>query len=155
MRFAEIATDSAFEDAAEDQALQRASHVDFDAPNLGVRADQLSQYELDHLPFSAILLDRDGVVKFCNATEAGQSGYGVIVIGQNLFKISRYFSGNGFRGRIQRAMESSPFDLEFGWPHGANDSTRQLRVRVLSSHSGDIWLFIDRDKAEAERAAAG
>ena len=154
MRFAE-ATNGAFENAADDRGMERARRIDFDASDLGAWAEQLSQYELDHLPFGAILLDRDGVVKFYNATEARQSGSGVIPIGQNLFKISRYFSGNGFRDRIQRAMESGPFDLEFGWPHDDNASTRQLRVRVLSSRSGDIWLFIDRDKAEAEQAAAG
>ena len=155
MRFAEIATNGAFEDAADDREVERASRIDFDASDVGAWAEQLSQYELDHLPFGAILLDRDGVVKFCNATEARQSGYGVIPIGQNLFKISRRFGGDGFRGRIQRAMESGPFDLEFGWPHDDNDSTRQLRVRVLSSGNGGMWLFIDRDKAEAEQAAAG
>src|SRR5438270_355772 len=78
--------------------------VNFDAPDLAAQIEQLSRYELDHLPFGVILLNGEGVVLFYSATEAQQSGYGKIPIGQNLFEISSCMASDDFRGRIMRAM---------------------------------------------------
>ena len=122
-----------------------AAAIDFDAPNLAARAEQLSQFDLDGLPFGVILLDREGKVLFYSATEAKLSGYGEIPIGQNLFDISSCMGGDDFRLRLTRAMEAGPVDLEFGWPHDFADPERQLRIRVQSSRSGGLWIFIERD----------
>jgi hypothetical protein len=84
-------------------------------------------------------------VQFYSETEARQSGYGAIPIGQNLFKISSCLGSDDFRGRITRAMEEGPLDLEFGWPGDFNDPKRELRIRVQSSRSGGMWIFIERD----------
>jgi photoactive yellow protein len=121
--------------------------VNFDAPNLAAQIEQLSRYELDHLPFGVILLNREGVVLFYSATEAQQSGYGKIPIGQNLFEISSCMASDDFRGRIMRAMEEGPVDLEFGWTGDFDDPKRDLRFRIQSSSAKGIWIFVERDSA--------
>jgi len=121
--------------------------VNFDAPDLAAQIEQLSRYELDHLPFGVILLNREGVVLFYSATEAQQSGYGKIPIGQNLFEISSCMASDDFRGRIMRAMEEGPVDLEFGWTGDFDDPKRDLRLRIQSSSAKGIWIFVERDSA--------
>ena len=117
--------------------------VNFDAPDLAAQIEQLSRYELDHLPFGVILLNGEGVVLFYSATEAQQSGYGKIPIGQNLFEISSCMASDDFRGRIMRAMEEGPVDLEFGWKQGRPRSLDEYRTRFPT-------LFQDRE-AVADR----
>ncbi len=121
--------------------------LDFDAPDLATRAELASQSDLDNLPFGVIRLDCDGTVRFYSATEARLSGYPESPLGQNLFAISRCFGGDNFRGRIERAAETGPVDLEIGWAGDYNDPRRELRIRVQSSRSGGLWLFIERDTA--------
>ena len=123
--------------------------IDFDAPDLAVRIERLSQHELDNLPFGVILLDREGTVLFYSATEARLSGYGENPLGQDLFKISSCMGSDDFRGRLTRAIEAGPVNLEMGWPSDFGDPTRELRIRVQSSRSGGVWLFIERDAAAA------
>jgi len=119
--------------------------IDFDAPDLALRAETATQAELDDLPFGVIRLDRDGVVQFYSETEARQSGYGKLPLGQNLFALSLCLGSDDFRGRIDRAMALGAVDLEIGWPGDFGDPNRELRIRVQSSRSGGIWLFIERD----------
>ena len=50
-----------------------------------------------------------------------------------------------FRGRIKRAMDEGPVDLEFGWSGDYDDPTRDLRLRVISSSDDNgIWVCIER-----------
>jgi len=119
--------------------------LDFDAPDLARRAERASQFELDHLPFGVIQLDREGVVLFYSETEARLSGYGEKPLGLNLFAISSCLGSDAFRGRIARAKEQGPVDLEIGWPGDYGDASRELRIRVQSSRNGGLWLFIERD----------
>jgi photoactive yellow protein len=123
----------------------QSQRVQFDASNLVEQIEQLSQRELDHLPFGVILLDRDGTVMFYSQNEARYSGYGKIPIGQNMFEISPCMAAKDFRGRIELAMEAGPFDLEFGWAGDFADPTRDLRLRVISSNNSSFWIFIERD----------
>ena len=100
----------------------------------------------DNLPFGIILIDREGLIRFYNKTEAQKSGYGKDPTGQNLFVISSRMASNDFHGRIKRAMDEGPVDLEFGWAGDFADPTRDLRLRVLSSSdNNNIWIFIERD----------
>jgi len=46
-----------------------SSMVDFDAPDLAATVEQLSRYDLDNLPFGAILIDGAGTVLFFSETE--------------------------------------------------------------------------------------
>jgi photoactive yellow protein len=128
-----------------------AESVDFNAPDLAARVEQLSQDVLDRLPFGVILLDRDGMVLFYSATEARQSGYAGSPMGQNFFTVSRCAGMDDFRGRIMRAQEAGPVDLEFGWPGDYANPNRELRIRVQSSRPGGVWLFIERDGSNPAR----
>jgi len=119
--------------------------IDFNASNLGKRIEALNQYEIDQLPFGVILLNHEGTVLYYSATEARLSGYGKNPVGRNMFEISACMGGDNFRGRITRAMEQGPVDLEFGWPGDFADPKRELRIRVQSSRSGGVWMFIERD----------
>jgi len=127
--------------------------IDFDAPDLAARAERASLFELDHLPFGVIRIARDGTVQFYSATEARLSGYCEIPLGKNLFAISSCLGSDAFRGRIERAMEQGPVDLEIGWPGDYGDAQRELRIRVQSSGSGGFWLFIERDDATLRKAS--
>jgi photoactive yellow protein len=119
--------------------------IDFDAPDLAARAERASQFELDNLPFGVILLDREGTVLFYSETEARLSGFGEAPLGQNLFTLSACLGSDDFRGRLQRAIEAGPLDLELAWPSDFGDPQRELRIRVQSSRNGGMWLFIERD----------
>jgi len=48
--------------------------IDFNAPDLARRIDQLIQSDLDQLPFGVILLAREGIVLVYSQTEVRQSG---------------------------------------------------------------------------------
>jgi photoactive yellow protein len=128
--------------------------VDFDAPNLAAEIEKLSPYELNHLPFGVILLDPEGTVMFYSETEARQSGFNKIPTGQNLFKISHCMAGDDFQGRIARAMEKGPVDLEFGWKGDFNDPKRDLRFRIQSSSGKGVWIFVERDNGGEPQGAA-
>jgi len=129
-----------------------ASIIDFDVPDLAARVEQLSQYDLDRLPFGVILLGRDGTVLFYSETEARQSGYAGSPMGKDFFALSRCMGGDDFRGRIMRAAEIGPVDLEFGWPGDYSDGARELRIRVQSSRAQGFWIFIQRDAATVDSA---
>jgi photoactive yellow protein len=121
--------------------------VNFDSPNLATTVEQLSQHDLDRLPFGVILLDREGIVLFYSETEGRLSGYAPrSPLGQNFFEVSRCMGSDAFHGRIVRAMEAGKVDLEIGWSGDFADPNRDLRIRVQSARSGGIWIFIDRDR---------
>ena len=120
--------------------------IDFDAPDLAARVGALSQGELDELPFGVILLDRHGTVMFYSATEARLSGYDGSPIGYNFFAMSRCMNTDEFRGRIMRAIEAGPVDLELGWAGDYADPASSLRIRVQSARAGGVWICIQRDR---------
>jgi len=127
--------------------------VNFDAPDLARRIEQLGQSELDVLPFGVILLDRQGTVLFYSQTEARQSGYGELPLGRNLFEVSRCLESDDFRGRIMRAMEAGPVDIEFVWVGDFTEPKRDMRVRVQSARQGGVWVMVERDPAASASAA--
>jgi photoactive yellow protein len=127
--------------------------VNFDAPNIARDLEQLTQSELDALPFGVILLDRQGTVLFYSQTEARQSGYGELPLGRNLFEVSRCLESDDFRGRIMRAMEAGPVDIEFVWVGDFIDPKRDMRVRVQTARQGGVWVMAERDPAASASAA--
>ena len=120
--------------------------IDFDAPDLVARIEQLSQHQLDHLPYGVVLLDRRFVVQFYSATEARESGYGMAPLGHDFFDASRCEGKRDFRDRLNRAMDEGPFDFELALPVEPDNPTRELRVRALSARNGGVWLVMERDK---------
>ena len=130
--------------------------IDFDTPGLAASIEQLSQYDLDNLPFGVILIDSAGTVLFYSETERRETGFDNPPLGKNLFELSRCFGSEEFRGRIRRAEEAGPVDLEIGWPHDRIYPDRELRIRVQSARRGGLWMFIERDSpSPAKRAAHG
>jgi photoactive yellow protein len=123
--------------------------IDFNSPNLASRIEQMSQHDLDRLPFGVILLDREGTVVFYSETEGRLSGYAPrSPLGQNFFDVSRYMDTDAFRGRITRALEEEKgkVDLEIAWHGDYNDPDRELRIRVQSARNGGVWIFVERDQ---------
>jgi photoactive yellow protein len=127
--------------------------IDFNASDLARRIEQLSQSELDRLPFGVILIDRQGIVLFYSQAEARQSGYGKLPLGQNLFELSSCMGSDDFRGRIVRALEIEPVDIEFVWVGDFTDPKRDMRVRVQSAARGGVWIMVERDPAASTSAA--
>jgi photoactive yellow protein len=130
------------------------STIDFDAPDLAGDVEQLSQYDLDNLPFGVILIDVAGTIRFFSETERREAGFDDAPLGRNLFEISHCFSSDDFRGRVKRAQDEGRVDLEFAWSGDRLDPTRDLRIRVQSAGQGGLWLFIERDEAAAAKRAA-
>lgn len=135
--------------------------IDFNAPDLAARIEKLSPSDLDRLPFGVIRLDREGTVLVYSATEARLSGYGTTPLGRNLFDVSLCASRGDFRERVMHAIESgaADLDLELGWRGDPSDPNREMRIRIQSSRTGGVWLFIERDSEAAsgarERASSG
>ena len=123
-----------------------ADAFDFDAPDIAVRVEALSQHELDQLPFGVILLDRHLVVRFYSATEARESGYGMAPLGHDLFDASHCTDKKGLRERMMRALEEAPADIDLALQGDAADPNRELRMRIVTARNGGLWLFVDRDK---------
>jgi photoactive yellow protein len=133
--------------AASDPAASKSADciVDFDAPDLAVQIEKLRPAERDRLPFGVIELDREGQVLIYNATEASLSGYGTTPLGQNFFEVARSANKGDLELRVMRAMEEWPVDFELGWLGGYGASKRELRLRVVSSNRGGVWIFVERD----------
>jgi photoactive yellow protein len=131
-----------------------ATTIDFDAPDLASDIEQLSQYDLDNLPFGVILIDGAGTILFYSETERRETGLDNAPLGKNLFEISPCFGADEFRGRIKQAEEAGPVDLEIGWPGDYADPQRELRIRVQSARRGGLWLFIERDAASGGAASS-
>lgn len=119
--------------------------VDFDAPDLAARVEKLRAAERDALPFGVIELDRSGKVLIYSEAEVRLSGYGTTPLGKNFFAVSRNPNKSELEARIMRAMEEGRVDLEFGWRGGTGASERELRLRVMSSSRGGVWIFVERD----------
>jgi photoactive yellow protein len=127
--------------------------IDFDAPDLAARIEQLNDAERNVLPFGVIHLDREGTVLFYSATEGRQSGNPNSPMGQNFYNHSRCMGCDAFRGRIMRAQEEGRVDLEIGWLGDYDDARRELRIRVQSARDGGVWLCIERDRKTAQASA--
>ena len=125
-----------------------SAFVSFDAPDLAARVEYLRPTERDALPFGVIELDREGQILIYSATEARLSGYGEEPLGKNFFAVGESPNCGELRQRIMQAIERGPVDMEFGWIGGRGASRRELRLRVLSSRRGGVWIFVERDDGQ-------
>ena len=121
-------------------------NINFDSPDLVARIEQLSQHQLDHLPFGVVLLDRRCVVQFYSATEARESGYGMEPLGRDFFDVSHCEGKRDFRAQLTRAMEEGKVDFELALPGDLANPGREVRIRALSARQGGVWLFMERDR---------
>ena len=119
--------------------------VDFDAPDLAARVNQLTPSQIDDLPFGAVLIDGEGTVLFFSAAEQRLSGYPGRPVGKSFFEIAPCFGKLDLHGHITRALEAGKVDLEFALTGDYNDATREVRARVQAACQGGVWLFMQRD----------
>ncbi len=120
--------------------------VEFEAADLVARVEKLTQAELDALPFGAVEMDREGKVFSYNKSQERIAGY-TVPIGGNLFEVSRSPSKDELKARIKRAVEEGPVDLDFAWIGGS--SHREVRLRILSSRRGGVWMFVEADNGRS------
>jgi photoactive yellow protein len=128
----------------EDRRMRSAS-VRIDSPNVVEQLEKLNEQELDNLPFGVIRIDNGGQVLFYSKTEARLSGYGEIPTGCNIFELSSCLGSDDFKGRITRAAEEGPVNLDIGWSGDFASPKRDLLFRIRSSNPDNIWILVERD----------
>lgn len=123
------------------------THLSFEDPALARRAEQLTDADLDALPFGAIRVDDHGSVKTFSAAEAKLSGYGARpALGRLFFTdVAPCMSSASFLGRIERAKAAGQLDIAFDYIGDFDDAAKEVRVRVQSASDGGYWIFIARD----------
>jgi photoactive yellow protein len=119
--------------------------IRIDNPRVVEQLEKLSEQELDDLPFGVIRIDSAGEVLFYSKTEARLSGYGQIPTSRNMFELSSCLGSDDFRGRIERAIEQGPVNLDIGWSGDFTSPKRDLRFYIRSSTPNDIWILVERD----------
>ena len=119
--------------------------VRIDSPCVVEQLEKLSERELDDLPFGVVRIDSAGQVLFYSKTEARLSGYGQIPTARNIFELSSCLGSDDFRGRIERAVEQGPVNLDIGWSGDFALPKRDLRFHIRSTTRNDIWILVERD----------
>lgn len=131
--------------------MNTAQLPDFDQPDLARAVETLPVQALDDLPFGAIRLDSEGVVRVYSGSERRLSGSGDRPrLGLHFFReVAPCMDHPRYRGRIDRAIAAGRLDMEFGWTGDFGDAERSLRVRVQSAANGGCWIFMRREGTAA------
>jgi photoactive yellow protein len=121
-----------------------ASLPSFDTSNLAEAVEALPPAKLDELPFGAVRLDPQGVIRVYNKTRAEQGGRGAMpTMGLSYFADVAPCLDNGyFRGRIDKARAAGTLNLSFAFIGDFSDRNRELAVRVQAAKDGGTWIFI-------------
>lgn len=124
-------------------AVQR---IEIDADAIAREVGRLRAEDLDGLPFGAILLDGNGVVRAYNKAEERLSGRNRDdVIGRNFFtdiapctRVKRFFGA--FQHGIERRELNEVFDFVFQFP----GAPREVRIRMIYAESPgpSVWIFV-------------
>lgn len=119
----------------------------FDQPDLARAVEALPVQALDTLPFGAIRLDAEGMVRVYSGAERRLSGSGDRPrLGLDFFReVAPCMDTPRYRGRIDKALAAGTLDIEFGWTGDFADAERSLRVRVQSATGGGCWIFMRRE----------
>lgn len=119
----------------------------YDDPQLASKIEALPSELVDTLPFGAILLDADGVVRYYSQAERRLSGSGDLArLGIDFFRqIAPCMDNDNFRGRIEAGRKAGRLNLEFTHIGDFEDRDRELTVRVQSARDGGIWIFMRRE----------
>lgn len=122
---------------------------DFDEAELARAVEALPSDALDSLPFGALRLDAEGIVRVYNLAERRLSGSGQRPrLGLAFFaEVAPCMNNDAFRGRIEQGLASGHLDVEFGWVGDFADALRSVRVRAQSAAGGGYWLFMQREDA--------
>jgi photoactive yellow protein len=118
------------------------------------RIDRMSESELDHLPFGAIRLDRDGKVLSYNQTESNLTGRKKErVIGRNFFtEVAPCTNVQAFAGQFREGVAKRDMHVVFPYRFDFQMAPRDVTVTLFYSQETDTaWVFV----GEAAAPAAG
>jgi len=120
------------------------------------RASELSDAQLDALPFGVIRLDFDGRITAYNAFEAHAAGYEPSkVVGMPFAELAPCVMVKDFLDATRRGREARRLDevLRFVFPH--HGAACVVSVRLYFDRMGDqLWLFVSKvGRTEAARRA--
>ena len=110
-----------------------------------VDVDNLSEEELDHLPFGAIQLDTSGLVLRYNSYESSLSRvHKANALGRHFFReVAPCTNVREFYGRFQQGVAEKhlyeKFRYHFAFKHNPMDVTITLFYSELTS---SIWVFV-------------
>jgi photoactive yellow protein len=126
--------------------IDEESGITIGDPDLVARVEQLSQSQIDRLPFGVIRLDPAGHVTRYSRTEARQSGFGErSALGRAFFSdLAPCMATPHFLRRIESARADGTLDVTFEQVGDFADDERELRVRMASSSDRGLWVFIQR-----------
>lgn len=112
------------------------------APFLG----QLTDAELDAVPYGIIQLDQEGIVTSYNLAEAEDAGYGERPVGRHFFR-DVYPSADipEFHGLFLNGVAKRQLDATFTFTFSCGYVPRRLQVRLYFCHrTSSVWLFTAR-----------
>lgn len=120
--------------------------LDFDRSDLAAAVELLDAAAVDALPFGAIRVDGEGIVRRFSRAESVLSGFGSRpALGQRFFvDVAPCFDNEAYLGRIRRALAAGTLDLDFAYVGDFADAERELRVRIQSASDGGYWIFMQR-----------
>lgn len=124
--------------------------LDFESANLAEGLKNMTDEELNALPFGVILIGADGKVQKYSKREAEQSGYGVnrTPKGLNFFaELAPCMDTSQFRGQIDKAAAAGKVDIELGHTGDFSDRSRNFKVRIISAEDGGFWHLHNRGMA--------
>ena len=117
--------------------------IDIDQPDLGPAIEQMTEADINLLPFGVIRLDPAGTVVFYSEFERGQTGLRKEAISRSFFvEIAPCLDTPKFRGRIEQALAQGRLDIAFDYtsdlPSGETDVDQHMRV--VSASAGGCWI---------------
>lgn len=113
------------------------------------RIEGLGESELDHLPFGAIRLDRDGKILSFNQTEADLSGRRKeSVLGKSFFtEVAPCTNVQEFAGRFREGVAKGSLHMVFPYVFDFQMEPRNVWVTLFfSNETGTAWVFVREDR---------
>jgi photoactive yellow protein len=127
----------------------------------GVSAlDRLSPEDLDRLPYGAIQVDGDGVIRFYNRAEARLSGRDRDrVLGRNFFlDVAPCTNMPSFFGRFREGVDAGALDVGFDYVFAFRMAPVRVHIRMCGpTDEGLYWILVEpleRLQPPAQRDAA-
>lgn len=121
--------------------------IDFGDPNLASRMDEMTQQELDALPFGVLKLDGDGRIVGYNQIEAEIAEVDLArQINHNFFtEIAPCMDNPFFRGRFEEGIRTGGLALDFEFETDMDPRAEHIRSRMLTSNTpNQYWVVIKR-----------
>jgi photoactive yellow protein len=121
--------------------------IDFGDPQLATKMDEMSQQELDDLPFGVLKLDDAGRIVGYNRIEAEIAEVDFAKqINHNFFtEIAPCMDNPFFRGRFEEGIQAGGLALDFEFETDMDPRAEHIRVRMLTSgEPSQYWVLIKR-----------